>query len=528
MLQIVLNEVKMDQYNKLEKNGNIGFYKSCEVTEIYLKLNQNDETVNFFTLAVLEEKPFENNMANMILEESPINKDYNLNIKQYHLSLKDSKENFRILLNEGIWNSNYDPISSEDFSELRCIPKQFVSSLNFDYNRLSKVLKNNFNNGSYILEFFNENKRLLNFILENDILLNNIYQQIKKFLPINLYIARDRIGNFIFQFPISLFNLNIRATDTWDGIKFDFSMNHKDKSEYIIEVDSVFENNYMDSKIIKYNPSQPIVKVENLDFGCLIKVWKINPFLLVYYYNGGFLKDIRINPNYYLSKKRYFEDKTSKKLIEIPIRNKNYIHHEKKEYYEHMRYAKNLITKFSSQNLFYKLYPPTKENPPEDLKDLRNLIQTKGTYGAYLWDPYLKPNDIFKTLYYSNMPNVPLRAIGSIKSNEKNNISEIRNNFRKQFKNLETNNLELNIEFRVQINDIGEKNHDRFLITPGNRKSFVKSHAYSLGTSINGFGKSQHVIVELTDPKEILTKFDTLWEKLNKEEYIVWKYVKKN
>ncbi len=68
------------------------------------------------------------------------------------------------------------------------------------------------------------------------------------------------------------------------------------------------------------------------------------------------------------------------------------------------------------KDLSFKQYPDKTNNSP--ISDLQKLIQENDKYGAYLWDPYLTAEDIFKTLYYSKTSNTPLKAIGSKKKGE--------------------------------------------------------------------------------------------------------------
>ena len=66
--------------------------------------------------------------------------------------------------------------------------------------------------------------------------------------------------------------------------------------------------------------------------------------------------------------------------------------------------------------------------------------------------------------------------------------------------------------------------HDRFLIFPENPQKLEKARVYSLGISVNGFGKSYHILQEISTPKKIVTLFEDLWSKLEDEEYLIWKH----
>ena len=84
-----------------------------------------------------------------------------------------------------------------------------------------------------------------------------------------------------------------------------------------------------------------------------------------------------------------------------------------------------------------------------------------------------------------------------------------------------SNNHGINLEFRVQHNNYGWKFHDRFLIFP-NFNSKVK--VWSLGTSVNSLGKKHHILQEIKNARHILDAFNELWNQLQHESCLVWKY----
>lgn len=149
------------------------------------------------------------------------------------------------------------------------------------------------------------------------------------------------------------------------------------------------------------------------------------------------------------------------------------------------------------------------------MKDLQKLISENGANGVYLWDPYLTADEIFKTLYYSETLNVPLRAITSKKAGKINEI-------KKGFKIKKQYGLNLNLEVRMQHGTYGYPFHDRFLIFPSNN-IYKEPKVYSLGTSVNSFGKKHHILQLIPYPELIIEAFDDLWNQLNHHECIIYK-----
>lgn len=163
------------------------------------------------------------------------------------------------------------------------------------------------------------------------------------------------------------------------------------------------------------------------------------------------------------------------------------------------------------------------------IEDLRRLIRDKDKNGVFLWDPFLTPNDILNTLFFSPSGGVPLKAIGSINKTVKDvytnkgiNVEKIIEEYKKSLDNPNHNNNFLNLEFRVQHTNYGWGFHDRFLIFPGSLSD--RPIVYSLGTSVNSFGKSHHILQEVSHPQPVIDAFNELWEKLNNPNCIVWKY----
>ncbi|WP_413824355.1 VPA1262 family N-terminal domain-containing protein [Methanobrevibacter sp. UBA337] len=506
-----------EEYKLLTAKGNLGFYESCEVTEIYLKNKKNEENINIYTLVVFEEKLYENDKTKPIVNTNFPNNDYDLIIENYHLSLNKVCNNFNKLKNDNKWVSNSKNKLFKHYSQLKRIPKQFIPSAE-NGSRLSKVLKNNFHNGSYIIEFFEENKSLINQLFETNNKKEKLNKIINKNLPINLYSIQDRIGNFIFQYPITLLQLNSQINDEFNSLKLKFLWHPKIKNipECLLETESYLDGNCMGATIEMYNKkSEQILKTGNTKFETKIKVWNSTTKLFLYYDVGRVIKSIKMNIEIEETKRRYF--KCNKNApIQIKIFTKDFINtNRKKGYYDIINHSIGLIEKEKlKKELSFKHY--IKDSSIEAMKDLRTLIQKNGKNGVYLWDPFLKPKEIFQTLYYSNVSNVPLKAISSVKNKYK--ILK----WKKSIKKCETNNFKLNLEFRAEINE-KRSFHDRFLIFPGNIVLFEKPIVYSLGTSINGLGNKYHILQKIRYPEVVLSDFNELWDKLNTEDCLVWK-----
>ncbi len=513
-------------FNTLTKDGNVGFYQSCEITEIFLTRKKDNITFNFYTLAVFEEKPFTERKQQFLCKPISVNKNYNIGIQKYWLSLYEVEQNYNTLKTKGKWL--YEGKSISNFPKLNNLSKQYIPPI--DGNRINKILKNNYR-GSYILEFFDEKKSNFENILniENISKLNDLSDKIKNVVPIDLSVVRDRIGNFIFQFPITILNSDAKALNTWDGVTIDFSWHKNLKSipECLLQVESIFDNNYMGSTIENYNKSSTqSVNIGNLDQINHIKIWKKEPSLILYTFSGSFIRDFSLNMKIISSEPRLFE--LNGKMEQVQISNRDG-HRKKNTKHSYIDFISNNLydaeKKQLEKNLAFKQYNLGKKGM---IEDLRLLIKRYGENGVFIWDPFLSPNDIFNTLYFCPNGGVPLKAIGSITDTVKNvynlkgkKVSDIIEDYKIKFENPKNNNYHLNLEFRIQHGNFGWPFHDRFLIFPS--IELKRSKVYSLGTSVNSYGKSHHILQEVSHPQPVVDAFNELWNKLDNSDCLVWK-----
>lgn len=524
-----MSNMNLNDFKELIENGNIAFYKSCEITEIFLFKKKEKIIYNLFTLAVFEEKEFKG-AEDLFLNKKLINIDdyYSFGICRYYLDISEAKSKFEELNNKNSWGRNG---VNSTFPKLKSLPKQYISSE--ENKRLNKILKNNFHQGSYILEFFDDEKTNIDFLLKMNYLnkFNTICEKINDIIPIDLSIVRDRIGNFIFQFPITIVDINTTALKTWDGINAKFSWHNKLDliPDCLIQLESKFDDNYMGCKIEEYNKqAEHIVKIGNLDQKIEFKVWRKEPSLILSCFKGSFIRDFDLNMGIMNHNKRLFEINGVQYEVEVSNSQKSSSSIKKITYETYINSNLYEVEKKQlEKSLSFKQYKGV--NNEVALNDIRKLIQLYDKNGVYLWDPYLRANDVFKTLYFSRTAGVELRAIASTNSNTANVFAEkgitpfqVINNEKVLFENPNNDNLGLNFEFRLQNGTYGWKFHDRFLIFPGDE--FNKPKVYALGTSINSYGNEHNILQVVSHPQPVVDAFNELWNQLNNQQCLIWKF----
>lgn len=213
----------LKSFKDLLKSGNIGFYKRCEVIDIYLNNKKEKKVINLYKLITFQENPIEDNNSKEYLtnELKYINDNYSLGITKDYMSLQDAKDCFNDLKNNNIWRFKDDFMRLYD---LNLIPKQFVCETYSPKPRIINILKDSSRN-NYILEFFNENKQFS--INKNRDDFNKICEYIKEYSGFDFKKVPERLGNIIFQFPINILTANVSRTKK--GIKLSVEWHEKIK-----------------------------------------------------------------------------------------------------------------------------------------------------------------------------------------------------------------------------------------------------------------------------------------------------------
>ena len=509
----------MNDFNLLRQNGVVGFYRRCEIIQIFgLKLETN-EVFNIFTIAIFEKNNVDINNEEYItkggLQKFRGNKGIKWGIKKKIINIKDSKDFFERLINQNIFKLDKEcQIEELCFSGKQYIPPNNGSR--FD-NQISKVLKNNFDEGSYIIEGFDLTKENVKFILDDLELLKEFSEKVCENISISIGDLPNRFGNVIFQFPIRIFKSSIKNIKPDKG--FNIKLYYDDEMKEIPILDIVAFNKLdgiiTDAKVGKIKEEAEVTISTRNDAEYKIIESKNNLILSSLTFETiKEIKEIRFYTNIGIQKKRYF--KLDNKMIDVNI----YISEEDEDIYKFIKIYNDELKNPEENEEFIQYYG--KEGDDEKaLKYIRFLIRKYGKRGVYLWDPYLSVYDIKKTLYYTPYVNASLRAISSLENIDGISKEKNKENIKKEFQMDNIDDLQMNFEFRAKFGNNGFKFHDRFIIFPLERPK-----VWSLGISVNQLGKSHHIIQEVKNAQHILSAFNELWEKLDCGECKIWKTTK--
>lgn len=498
-------------FDLLSSKGKIGYYNGCKVIEIFI-IDKDKSISNLYTLVYFQDTCFQENELEFLTPKLvKINKNYSLGIQKYYLNILESKKRFLSLQNNK-WIDVENKYRNQD--TLNLIPKQFISLTN--KNRLNQILiKEDEIQSAYILEFFKSDKK---FSFNNDSKeFNKICDTIEKILGFKFNIIPERLENFIFQFPVNLLYVNEFIGSKNNSLELSITWNKKlkDKPNGIVAVTAKYDD------IILGNSTKPLKEFNREEFiysnlseeGIETTIYDLDNNLILYYDKRDYLYNFQLNAKVIQSKYRKFY--VNGKLTEINLYEKAEPLIKRKPFNfnddisRSMRFQKKIGL---TESLSFKKY--NKEQSVA-IKDLQKLISENDGNGVYLWDPFLTAEDIFKTLYFSSTIDVPLKAITS------GNVGKF-DNLKEQFENFWSNNKDLKLEVRMQHKGYGYRFHDRFLIFPS-KDIYEEPLVYSLGTSINSFGKDHHILQLVSFPNLIIDAFDELWDELDNEECILWK-----
>ena len=544
--------------NKLDfllNQANIGHYNKCEIIEIFGFNKESKEAFNIYTLVIFENTKQENIEELLTSKPQYFRGLNNLSwgIKRRIVDIEIIKKLFDELENENKFCID-KPLN---IGTLKLLPEQYVPPREDMFNevQVNHILKNNFYNGSYTLEFFDEAKYNVKFLLDNPKLLLDFNEEINEIISLGLSNVSDRLGNVVYQFPINIFDLKINTIkdmtlNKFTGIKVEIYPKNQqyDLTKLIIRVHENNDNLIARQKCVNVNDKISTIALDD-SFGTHIEIIDKNSSLIIYKHKLNIIKQMHLNMGLIENQKRVFElDGEIKKINVTHNASNNILGKEKdKSYGEWIRDRKyeQELKELESTKFFVQYFGNEEEKA---LKDIRELIDKYGDKGVYLWDPYLSANDIKNTLYFCKKTYLPLKAITGlkhipvaiskplnwfqkllcgicnkvkidcklkVKTNSKiDAIKNMTNEFQQDDKQF----LFLNLEVRGKIGSNGYDFHDRFLIFPQE-----KVKVWSLGISVNQLGASHHILQEVKNAQHILNAFNQLWDELDNEECLVWK-----
>jgi hypothetical protein len=535
-------------FELLSTPGILGSYQECELTHIYLIETNTKKLFHYYALLSYEEYyEADDKLRNIFLtpELLSINKNYKLGIKQMRISFDYARDIFNQLYMN---NLIIDGITFGFSKFMTVLPKTHIPSLwEGDSPLLQSILKPNYWGDSYIIEFFSNQNPLGEILIDNDFM--NINTEIKKNISIDLESIHDRIGSFIFQFPITFIEANLKPTNDWCNAKY--TIKTYPPFDYNNNLTSLISTD-LDNLMTSCNIIEGICEDYYVELGDshnfeLLVINKHNK--LVYrYFRGNYFRYFNIDGNIGIhnSEPRIFKNSDNEEIrVDLFSNDFSVGNSSNRNYDERIlrRIRNNDNIKMNSNFAIFN------DQRKEAMSYLRELIHKNSSNSSEIWilDPYLQSKDILDTLYYPSLLGIKLKCIASYQkikrlfgyiAKSENNPSSLKkcfsNFFKKKKHNLEdyyfekykleqkeyffsnSNNLGIILEYRIKHDMVGFDFHDRFLFfIPKDGEALPK--VYSLGTSVNSFGKAYHMVQQLSDPRSVVHVFQELWKQLDNE-----------
>ena len=530
----------MTEFHLLSSDERLGFYNCVEILHVFTIEQGTDVHWNYFTLFTLEEhcnpeikeeyltpKPFsEKEFKNAKIDLGIIRKTVDLATVGY--------------LYEQLYSASENRASEVDLGcgkikigEMERLPKAFVRSAGFDDEvPLNKILKNNFENGSYLLEFFDTEKTLWRQLPKE--IRDRLSVKLFRYTGIDLQTVSDRIGNFIFQFPsqsihvsrIDMPDKKTQKEENWYLINFDRRM--KKDRKFMIKEECTFDQAVYrrDQKIILSGETVLV----NLKTGVeaylnSLELFSLEEEALILYHNiYVWMRGIEFMGNYSFPAedvREVYEDGRVKYTVSLQHADPMRLNNRKKEWEE---LVKRRLYRTSVQDAIkhhkFRQFGKGKDDKQEAIHFLIDLMNLEDDGKVYLWDPYAKVSDILETWYYVPTSGKELRVItsGDAKVN-----TDVRTWMQSEKELIESasNHKGIKLEIRCQWEQFGYHFHDRFLmVIPKAREPLV----WTLGSSVNGFGKKHHIIQAVSNPQMVVDAFEELWKHLDVPECLIWKH----
>ncbi|WP_438335559.1 VPA1262 family N-terminal domain-containing protein [Edwardsiella tarda] len=538
-----------DRINEVElllKSGVLGFYNAIEITEVF-SLNSDSKPCNILTIMVAEDfkNPIyntENYLTTRLISVKKLKK-WRFGVKRYCITIPELMAKLSSLDTNMRWDQKQVEINN-----LQPLDKYFISPDSYESVPLNSILKNNYYNGSYVFEWFDLKKENHQDLLSSPLALQDLSEELRKVIPISIDTVSDRVGNFLLQIPTRILMSNFGLEKKCNGynLNCEIDWHHNAKKRDLIinchlrEIDSLCEGYF--TKILKSGDLTLSLPIANKR-SHIGTIWDPeNNLILARTRPSAFISSTAkiITTTSIISERLLTADSQSKK-VGILISDKNRSSHSKKpilNWIEKRIYDNSSTALKKSRN--FVQYNPKGVNKPESkmnaLDDLIYLINTHGHDAVWLWDPYLSFQDLFDTLLQNKHSSSMMKAISSLKSPHSSqnraatSISQSTDSltidkYKDCFKQLPPETLKtINLEFRCKTGSNGWDFHDRFIIFPASDYDST-TLAWSLGTSVNSYGTSHHILQKVQDAQLIANAFLNLWNNLENSECLVWRNI---
>lgn len=548
---------------RLLEPGVIGNYEWFEVIEVGCSFGEN--FLNVFSIYVAIDgpptarqapSPFLNGKDRKI----PRINGYSFGVSRRYVTVEEFLNAIKRFDENGKLETSTPPLSH---GLLRVSSPAFYAPDGTQQVPLNRVLKNNFWNGSHVIELADSKKDGLQFLLSDVKAIAALGVWVRKFIAIDIASVADRLGNIIIQLPVSSISANFSgAQDNSIAITLAWHPNVEHR-----RVSGSIELGF-DEAIVAYGQQELtegdnfiVADTTNRPFRGFVWDMEKNVLLAAYpptiFIGGG---GIGGSVSSVGSLTRVFHELDSaggRVRREIALRSVERVWSSgARSLRPNGAWTERRISDTEIQKLVklkhFVQYGGSVGGEAEHqraMADIRDLVNMHGEDAVYLWDPYLSSSDILVTLFHCQHAGSELRALTSSKAFERKDQVELkfcesckqeppnilaeeigesnittRERWVKAQNSLLSGSIEgparIKLEFRVSFGPKGWPFHDRFLIFP--KKNGNPPEAWSLGASVNHLGATHAIVQKVAHPQPVIDAFEDLWARIGSEEHLVW------
>lgn len=526
----ISTEYLLREYDELISCKSLGDYNCCEMISIILWNKMRKSASNLYTIFTFEERMSVDEKTEYLFEKlERITDEYSVGIQRKVFEASKIRDIFKMICTSRE-NLSID-IGDGDLQvgHLEGVTKVFIQQDSTIEILLNKVLKNNFRNGSYVMEFFDIDKTVLKIWTPKE--LEKLTEKIHSVIPIDLFSVSDRIGNFVFQFP----SLNVKSSYFTNELESEltYQVSFRKECEEDDEFILLSEGNADDSvaafgtKIFTRDGCDVTFTVGDASRICKTTIIDMKRQLILSRQDTSIIRNLstimEMGSQYGEQRLIYDENGSLISTLE-PVYAENIcvgppIYRMRDDYIRNRQYARR-VEELYARAEFRRYGRNAQAN--KAVIDVIALMNRVKIGKVYLWDPYLTVEDLLHTWYFTTSMNVKLYAITSGEIAEKSKMS-VHTWISEQQKIMDkrSNHYGIHAELRCQWGDYGYSFHDRFLMNV--RKEEDRPQVWSLGTSINSLGDKHHIVQSVEHPQMLVDAFEELWEELSNPECLVWK-----
>jgi hypothetical protein len=533
------NGENLDELSRLLLPGTIGFYSFFEVTEIVAFVNAAKTPINIFTIAVAQETTQESIERDRFLSdriELRSLKNWKFGIVRYSRPIEELEAIIADITLRQVWKASGNDLR---IGSLAALPSKLVPADRVNSVPLNRVLKNNFWDGSHVLEWADHKKELVRALFDDPPRLQELSDRVNEVVPIRIGALSDRLGNIILQLPVTVITSRFDAVRPGNGLKLRIGWHPKAAPRDLIVTCERNSDGFVSSfnSVRVTGPETDINLASNEGhYQATISEPEIGTLLAA---TGEFDYISAIPMNIHLASNRtrtfVLKDESgqeSEKKVEIITHQAMLVgtpYVDPNGGFTQGRVYDEEISRLLEQRRFvqYAKNPSAAQaDRVRALQDIRKLINDHGEAGAWLWDPFLGAKDILETLFFCHRHRVDLRGLTSGKEPPEEESSASSEDFvarqQRGFREARSNLEGLRLEFRRRHTSHGTAFHDRFLIFPRTQRR--QTLVWSLGTSINGVGKEHHILQQVDNGQAVMDAFLELWNQLTGPEHLIWRH----